>query len=92
MSSPNHPTSNIVDAFFSNFPDYIPGSPNYVLASTEKIYSSASNNLFGVVSIASPTLFLFLDDPYMKVLQGFNAEELPILPPTIIPQSSMLNP
>ncbi|GJT08253.1 hypothetical protein Tco_0842715 [Tanacetum coccineum] len=30
MSSPNHPTSDIEDAFSSNFPDYIPASPDYV--------------------------------------------------------------
>ncbi|GKC57712.1 hypothetical protein Tco_1085310 [Tanacetum coccineum] len=30
MSSPSHPTSNIEDAFSSNFPDYIPASPDYV--------------------------------------------------------------
>ncbi|GJY91185.1 reverse transcriptase domain-containing protein [Tanacetum coccineum] len=29
MSSPSHPTSNIEDAFSSNFPDYIPASPDY---------------------------------------------------------------
>ncbi|GKC71622.1 hypothetical protein Tco_1117505 [Tanacetum coccineum] len=29
MSSPNHPNSNIEDAFSSNFPDYIPASPYY---------------------------------------------------------------
>nr|GEZ41304.1 reverse transcriptase domain-containing protein [Tanacetum cinerariifolium] len=29
MSSPNHSTSDIEDAFSSNFPDYIPASPNY---------------------------------------------------------------
>ncbi|GJV54471.1 hypothetical protein Tco_1450212 [Tanacetum coccineum] len=33
MSSPSHPTSNIEDAFSSNFPDYIPASPDYVPAS-----------------------------------------------------------
>ncbi|GKF20229.1 hypothetical protein Tco_0068867 [Tanacetum coccineum] len=32
------------------------------------MYSSSSNNSFGVVPIASPTLSLFHDDPYMKVL------------------------
>ncbi|GJY18703.1 hypothetical protein Tco_0390194 [Tanacetum coccineum] len=31
MSSPNHPTSDIEDAFSSNFSDYIPVSPNYVM-------------------------------------------------------------
>ncbi|GJW34633.1 hypothetical protein Tco_0057553 [Tanacetum coccineum] len=67
MSSPNHPTSNIEDAFSSNFPDFIPTSPNYVPASPGKTYSSSSNNSFGVVLIASPTLSLFHDDPYMKM-------------------------
>ncbi|GJZ91079.1 hypothetical protein Tco_0663006 [Tanacetum coccineum] len=70
MSSPNHPTSDIEDAFSSNFPDYVPASPG-------KTYSSSSNNSFGVVPIVSPTLLLFHDDPYMKELlspkkQGHN--------------------
>nr|GEV28063.1 DNA-directed DNA polymerase [Tanacetum cinerariifolium] len=30
MSSPNHPTSDIEDAFSSNYPDYIPAFLNYV--------------------------------------------------------------
>ncbi|GKB21763.1 hypothetical protein Tco_0855686 [Tanacetum coccineum] len=82
MSSPNHPTSEIEDAFSSNFPDFIPASLDYVLASPGKTYSSSSN-LFGVVSIASPTLSLFHDDPYMTVLQAFYAKESLIPPPTI---------
>ncbi|GJT38975.1 reverse transcriptase domain-containing protein [Tanacetum coccineum] len=45
-----------------------------------------------VVPIASPTLSLFHDDPYVKVMQAFYAEKSPIPPPTITPQSSMLNP
>ncbi|GJZ64851.1 putative reverse transcriptase domain-containing protein [Tanacetum coccineum] len=40
MSSPNHPTSDIEDAFLSNFPDYIPASsdyvPDYIPASSDK--------------------------------------------------------
>nr|GEZ26620.1 retrovirus-related Pol polyprotein from transposon TNT 1-94 [Tanacetum cinerariifolium] len=64
-SSPNHPTSNIEDALSSNFPDYLSASPDYVLASSGKTYSSSSNS-FGLVPIASPTLLLFHDDPYMK--------------------------
>nr|GEU46039.1 reverse transcriptase domain-containing protein [Tanacetum cinerariifolium] len=32
MSSPNHPTSNIKDAFSSNFPDFILASPDYAPA------------------------------------------------------------
>ncbi|GJR30869.1 hypothetical protein Tco_1107101 [Tanacetum coccineum] len=31
MSSPNHPTSDIEDAFSSNFLDYIPASSDYVM-------------------------------------------------------------
>ncbi|GJT66277.1 putative ribonuclease H-like domain-containing protein [Tanacetum coccineum] len=91
MSSPNHLTSGIEDAFSSNFPDFILASPDYVPASPGKTYSSSSNS-FGVVPIASPTLSLFHDDPYIKVMQAFYAEKSPIPPPTIIPQSSMLNP
>ncbi|GKB83826.1 reverse transcriptase domain-containing protein [Tanacetum coccineum] len=91
MSSPNHLTSGIEDAFSSNFPDFIPASPDYVPASPGKTYSSSSNS-FGVVPMALPTLSLFHDDPYMKVMQAFYAKKSPIPPPTIIPQSSMLNP
>ncbi|GJS57968.1 hypothetical protein Tco_0652752 [Tanacetum coccineum] len=91
MSSPNHLTSGIEDAFSSNFPDFIPASPDYVPASPGKTYSSSSNS-FGVVPIVLPTLSLFHDDPYMKVMQALYAKKSPIPPPTIIPQSSMLNP
>nr|GEX17081.1 reverse transcriptase domain-containing protein [Tanacetum cinerariifolium] len=91
MSSPNHPTSNIEDAFSSNFPDYLPASPDYIPASPGKTYSSSSNS-FGLVPIASPTLLLFHDDPYMKVLQAFYTEKSPIPPPIITPPSSMPNP
>ncbi|GJT12678.1 hypothetical protein Tco_0859720 [Tanacetum coccineum] len=92
MSSPNHPTSNVEDAFSSKFLDFISASPDYVPASPGKTYSSASNNSFSVVLIVLPTLSLFHDDPYMKVMHAFYAEKSPIPPPTIIPTSSMLNP
>ncbi|GKE07229.1 hypothetical protein Tco_1399247, partial [Tanacetum coccineum] len=65
--------------------DYVPASPG-------KTYSSASNNSFGVVPIVSPTLSLFHDDPYMKVMHTYYAKETPIPPPTIVPPSSMFNP
>ncbi|GJT38668.1 hypothetical protein Tco_0938533 [Tanacetum coccineum] len=94
MSSPNHSTSNIEDAFSSNFPDYIPASPNYFLASPGNTYSSSSNNSFGLVPIASPTLSLFYDDPYMKVMQAYNAtnKESPIPPPDPITLPAILTP
>nr|GEU77667.1 reverse transcriptase domain-containing protein [Tanacetum cinerariifolium] len=83
MSSPNHHTSNIKDAFSSNFPDYIPTSSDYVPTSLGKTYSSSSNNSYGLVPIASPTLLLFHDDPYMKVMLAYYAKESPIPPPAI---------
>ncbi|GJV33103.1 reverse transcriptase domain-containing protein [Tanacetum coccineum] len=92
MSSPNHPTFDIEDAFSSNFLDYIPASLDYSPASLGNTYSSSSNNSFGLVPIASPTLSLFHDDPYMKVMQAYYAKESPIPPPTIVPPSSMLSP
>ncbi|GJR93085.1 hypothetical protein Tco_0265259 [Tanacetum coccineum] len=92
MSSPNHPTSDIEDDFSSNFPDYIPASPDYIPASPGNTYSSSSNNSFGLVPIASPTLLLFHDDPYMKVMLAYYAKESPIPPPTIVPPSPMLSP
>ncbi|GKC92464.1 hypothetical protein Tco_1157906 [Tanacetum coccineum] len=74
MSSPNHPTSDIKDAFSSNFPDYISASMDYSLASPGNTSFESSN---GLVPIASPTLSLFHDDPYMKVMHAYNA----IIPP-----------
>ncbi|GJZ87782.1 hypothetical protein Tco_0659392 [Tanacetum coccineum] len=47
MSSPDHPTSNMKDAFSSNFPNYLPASPDYIPTSSGKTYSSASNS-FGI--------------------------------------------
>ncbi|GKD48046.1 hypothetical protein Tco_1277022 [Tanacetum coccineum] len=90
MSSPSHPTFDIEDAFSSNFPDYILASSDYSPASPGKTYSSSSNNSFGLVPIASPTLFH--DDPYMKVMHAYYAKESPIPPPTIVPPSLMLSP
>nr|GEY08480.1 reverse transcriptase domain-containing protein [Tanacetum cinerariifolium] len=91
MSSPNHPTSNVEDAFSSNFLDYLLASPDYVLALPRKTFSSSSNS-FDVVPIASPSLSLFHDDPYMKVIHAYYAEKSPIPPSIIIPLSLMFNP
>ncbi|GJY72636.1 hypothetical protein Tco_0476339 [Tanacetum coccineum] len=88
MSSPNHPTSDIEDAFSFNFSDYFPASPG-------NTSSESSNNSSGLVPIASPTLLLFYDDPYMKVMQAYDAiipPQVPIPPPTIVPPSPMLSP
>ncbi|GKB97769.1 reverse transcriptase domain-containing protein [Tanacetum coccineum] len=92
MSSSNHPTFEIEDSFSSNFPDYILASPDYVPASPGKTYSSSSNNSFGLVPIALPTLSLFHDDPFIKVMHAYYAKESHIPPPAIVPPSSMFNP
>ncbi|GKB97192.1 hypothetical protein Tco_0983329 [Tanacetum coccineum] len=92
MSSPDHPTSNVEDAFSSNFLNYLPSaSLDYIPTSSGKTYSSSSKS-FGMVPLASPTLSLFHDDPYMKALKAFYTEKSPIPPPTIIPPSSIPNP
>nr|GEZ83434.1 hypothetical protein [Tanacetum cinerariifolium] len=91
MSSSNHHTSNIKDAFSSNFPNYIPASSDYVPASPGKSYSESPNNAFGLVPIASTTLLLFHDDPYMKVMHAYYAKESPVPPPVIMPQSPLLS-
>nr|GEX48625.1 hypothetical protein [Tanacetum cinerariifolium] len=92
MSSPHHPTSDIEDAFSSNFLDYILASLDCVPASPGKTFSESSNDSSGLVLIASPTLLLFHDDPYMKVMHAYYAKESPIPPPAIVPPSPMLSP
>ncbi|GJY80495.1 putative reverse transcriptase domain-containing protein [Tanacetum coccineum] len=83
MSSPNHPTSNIEDAFSSNFPDYIPASPDYVPASPGNTYSSSSNNSFGHAEkspIPPPTIV-----PSSSLLSPmFNPQEF-FLPEELLP-------
>nr|GEU41699.1 putative reverse transcriptase domain-containing protein [Tanacetum cinerariifolium] len=92
MSSLDHPTSNLEDAFSSNFLNYLPSaSLDYVPASPRKTYSSSSNS-FGIIPLASPTLSLFHDDPYIKVLQAFYTENSTIPLLIITPPSLMPNP
>ncbi|GJY05663.1 reverse transcriptase domain-containing protein [Tanacetum coccineum] len=79
---------NIEDAFSFDFPDYIPASPDYFPASHGNTFSKSSNNSAGLVPIASLTLSLFHDDPYMKVMHAYDA----IPPPTIVPPSLIMPP
>nr|GEU48212.1 hypothetical protein [Tanacetum cinerariifolium] len=65
MSSPNHPTSNIVDAFSSNSPDYTPASPDYFPASPRNTSPDPLNDLTKDL-LASLTFQPFHDDPYIK--------------------------
>nr|GEX38129.1 hypothetical protein [Tanacetum cinerariifolium] len=66
MSSPNHLTFDIEDAFSSNSPNHTPASPDYSPGSPRNTPSESSNNSYGLVLIASPTLLIFHDDPYIK--------------------------
>ncbi|GKB93943.1 hypothetical protein Tco_0980080, partial [Tanacetum coccineum] len=87
MYSPNHPTFDIEDAFSSNFSEYFPAS----LGNTS---SESLNNSSGLVLIASPTLSLFHNDPYIKVMQAYDAISPPqvtIPPPTVMPSSLVLS-
>nr|GEV50516.1 hypothetical protein [Tanacetum cinerariifolium] len=65
-------------------------SSDYVPASPGKTYSSSSNNSVGLVPIASLTLLLFHDDPYIKVMHAYYESSIP--PPVIMPLSPMLSP
>nr|GEX47415.1 reverse transcriptase domain-containing protein [Tanacetum cinerariifolium] len=104
MSTSTHPItilydSDIEDAFSStNTPDYIPASPDYFPASPGNTSSDPSEDLskYLLVSLAiSP----FHDDPYMKVMQAYNATsneslippQAPIAPPTVVPSSPVLS-
>ncbi|GJQ95434.1 hypothetical protein Tco_0006573 [Tanacetum coccineum] len=90
MSSPNHPTSEIEDAFSSNFLDYIPVPRKYVPASSRKTYLALQITHFGEFH-SFTNLSLFLMDPYMKVMHAYYAKESPIPSPAIMPPSSMLS-
>nr|GEW10493.1 putative reverse transcriptase domain-containing protein [Tanacetum cinerariifolium] len=89
MSSPNHPTFDIEDAFSSNSPNYTSASPDYFLASSGNTSFESSNNSFGLIPIALSTLSHFHNDPYMKVMHVYGTF---IPPATIVPSSSMFNP
>nr|GEW16474.1 uncharacterized mitochondrial protein AtMg00810-like [Tanacetum cinerariifolium] len=95
MSSFNHPTSNIDDAFSSNSPDYTPASTDYYPSSPRNTSSDSSNNAYGLVLEASPTLSLFHDDPYMEVMHAYDTimlPQVPIPPLIIVPPSLILSP
>ncbi|GKB70831.1 hypothetical protein Tco_0932243, partial [Tanacetum coccineum] len=95
MSSSTHPIiilsdSNIEDAFSStNTPDYTPASSDYFLASPGNIFSDPSEDLSKDL-LASLTISPFHDDPYMKVMQVYNATSNESLPPSPVLSPSPL--
>ncbi|GKG07273.1 hypothetical protein Tco_0330242, partial [Tanacetum coccineum] len=105
MSSPDYIYPIIVpsdydveDAFSSTHsPDYIPASPDYSPASSGNTPFDSSDDLTKDL-FASLAISPFYDDPYMKVMQAYNAtsNESPITPPapnappTVLPPSPVL--
>ncbi|GJR36371.1 hypothetical protein Tco_1212055 [Tanacetum coccineum] len=93
MSSPNHPTTDIEDAFSSNFPDYTTASPNYFPASPGNISPDPPDNLSKYL-LASLAISPFHD------MQAYNAvankppipPQDPITPPVILTPSPVLPP
>ncbi|GKA09605.1 putative reverse transcriptase domain-containing protein [Tanacetum coccineum] len=90
---------DVEDAFSStNTPDYTPTSPDYSPTSSGNTFPNPSDDLSKYL-LASLVISPFHDDPYIKVMQAYNAtsNELPIpLPqahiasPTVLPPSPML--
>ncbi|GJW29480.1 hypothetical protein Tco_0046355 [Tanacetum coccineum] len=97
MSSPNHSTSNIKDAFSSmNILNYTPVSSDYFPTSSE---SSSFNSLENSKDNMIPPVFSpFYNNPCLKDVQAFYAKELPIpspdpiTPPAILIPSPVLPP
>ncbi|GJU65502.1 hypothetical protein Tco_1247337 [Tanacetum coccineum] len=91
--------SNVEDVFsFTNTPDYTPASPDYSPASPGNTSSDPSEDLSKDL-LASLAISPFHNDPYMKVMQAYNATndespiplpQAPIAPPTILPPSLVL--
>ncbi|GJT72844.1 hypothetical protein Tco_1032130 [Tanacetum coccineum] len=106
MSTSTHPIivlsdSYIEDAFSSTTtPDYTPASPDYSPASPGNTSSDSSDDLSKDI-LASLTISPFHNDPYIKVMQAYNATsnespiplpQAPITPPPIFPPSLVLPP
>nr|GEV84607.1 reverse transcriptase domain-containing protein [Tanacetum cinerariifolium] len=93
MSFPNHLTTDIEDAFSSNFSDYTTASPNYFPASPGNISSNPPDNLSKYL-LASLAISPFYD------MQAYNvfankpsiSPKDPITPLTILTPSSVLPP
>ncbi|GKF44806.1 hypothetical protein Tco_0131358, partial [Tanacetum coccineum] len=106
MSSPDYiypiivpSDSDVEDAFSSiHSLNYIPASPDYSLASPRNTSPDPSDDLSKYL-LASLAISPFHDDPYMKVMQAYNATsnqspiplpQAPTVPPTVLPPSPVL--
>ncbi|GJT38264.1 hypothetical protein Tco_0938129 [Tanacetum coccineum] len=104
MSTSTHPIIvpsdyDVEDVFSSTHsPDYIPTLLNYFPASPGNTSPNPSDDL-SKYHLASLAISPFHDDPYMKVMQAYNAtcneSHIPplqahIAPPTVLPPSPVL--
>ncbi|GJS93177.1 hypothetical protein Tco_0800145 [Tanacetum coccineum] len=91
MSSPNHSTSNIEDAFPSmNILNYTSVSSDYFPASSGSTSFNSSKD--SKDHMIPPTSSLFYNNPYLKNVQAFYAKESPIPPPYPITPPVILTP
>nr|GEY56981.1 hypothetical protein [Tanacetum cinerariifolium] len=95
MSSSTHPIIlydfDVEDAFSStNIPNYTLASPNYSPDSPGNTFSDPAKKLTQNI-LAALAISPFHDDPYIKVMQAYNAE-LPIQAPIAPPQYPVLSP
>ncbi|GJS31100.1 hypothetical protein Tco_0491720 [Tanacetum coccineum] len=89
MSSPNHSTSDIEDAFSSmNILNYTSVSSDYFPASSGSISFNSSENSNIIPSVISP----FYNNPCLKDVQAFYAKESPIPSPDPITPPAILTP
>ncbi|GJY79972.1 hypothetical protein Tco_0492723 [Tanacetum coccineum] len=89
MSSPNHSTSDIEDAFSSmNILNYTSVSSDYFPASSGSISFNSSENSNIIPSVISP----FYNNPCLKDVQAFYTKESPISSPDPITPPAILTP
>ncbi|GKC78975.1 hypothetical protein Tco_1129749 [Tanacetum coccineum] len=91
MSSPNHSSSNIEDAFSSmNILNYTSVSSDYFPASSGRSSFNSSEN--SKDNMISPVFSPFYNNPCVKDVQAFYAKESSIPPPDPITPPSILTP
>ncbi|GKA86110.1 hypothetical protein Tco_0807821 [Tanacetum coccineum] len=93
MSSPNHSTSDLKDAFFSmNILNYTSVSSDYFSALLESSSFNSSKN--SKDNMIPPVFLSFYNNPCLKDVQAFHAKEvpIPITPPAILTPSPVLPP
>ncbi|GJW55513.1 hypothetical protein Tco_0099598 [Tanacetum coccineum] len=91
MSSPNHFTSDLEDAFSSmNILNYTSVSSNYFPASSEsRSFNSSKNSTDNMIPPVFSSLY---NNPYLKNVQAFYAKESPISSPDPITSPAILTP